>query len=384
MKSSNTYMKFSGEYFALFFALGAFWPLLSIYLEDIGLNGYQIGTLTSLGSFIGIFSPPLWGFISDRTQKHKLVAILLMSLCIITASLIPTTSSFIALLVIFALFNIGSSAINPLVGGIALQSHLEFGKLRLWGSIGFAVAAYFTGKVVEKTSVSIIFYVYVISIFIAILFMSSIKINLGHNAKLKLNDVKRLMSNKIFIMYLLYIFLIAGTLGAHNVYFGLLFKELGGDINLIGLAFFLFAISEAPFMHYMPAITKKFGLLNLMMVAPILGVIRWTLHVIIPSPTVLIAIFLLQGLFYTPFIIGIAEYIKTRLPGNLNATAMSISTAIGFGVGGILINYLSGALYELINAKAIYALFAVLCFIAIFVMMLLYKMDKAADGHIME
>lgn len=384
MKSPNAYIKFSGEYFFQFFALGAMLPLLTIYLESIGLSGTQIGTITATGSFIMIFSPPLWGIISDKTHKHKLVNLFLMSMCILSALLIMQFDTFGTLLVVFAFFYFISTPLNPLMDAITLhKKDIAFGKIRLWGSLGFAVAAFITGLLIEPFGIVVIFPIYIIAFLMAMAFLSSIKIDLSGNGALNISDIKKLVTNKTFAVLLLYIFLIAGTLGSHNFFFGLMYVEIGGNESDIGLAFLLFAASEAPFMQLVPRYILRFGIMKILLIAPVLGVIRWALHAILPDPNMHLIIFILQGLFYAPFLIGVAEYIRTRIPNHLVSSAMTIYAAIGFGLGGIFTNFISGLIYDHIGAQMIYAYYCVLCLLSIIVVMILTKLDKKTEGHIL-
>lgn len=383
MKSRKSHIKFGSEYFFQYFALGCFLPLLSIYFEGIGLSGTQIGIITSVGSFVTIFAPPFWGIVSDKSMKHKSILLGLMMVCILMFLLLPMTQFFPLILIIYTIFNLSSSALNPLMDGISLNSPIPFGKIRLWGALGFAVAAFAIGKLAEATTLSIIFYAYAVAMLITILILLTIRIDLRGHEPLHLKDIKTLLSNKTFLVFLLYTLLIAGTLGAHNVFFGLLFKEVGGDTGLIGLAFLLFAASEAPFMQIIPYFIKRYGILNMMLLAPLLGVFRWYLHSVIPDPTIHLAIFFIQGIFYAPFLIGIAEYVRSRISPHLRTSAITIYSAIGFGVGGILTNFASGLLYDHISAQAIYAFYSLLCAIAFFVMLALKRIDQNAHGKIL-
>jgi PPP family 3-phenylpropionic acid transporter len=377
MKSSHNYIKFSGQYFFNYFALGALLPLLSIYLIKIGLSGIQIGIISSMGAFIAIFSPPFWGIVSDKTRRHKPILMGLMVVAAMSVLIIPLSENYYMLLPIFGVYYLASSTINPLIDGITIQSNLPFGKVRLWGSVGFAVAALLVGKLAEMTELSIIFYAYVVAIICSIAILLTIQVNFKDNKSLMIKDVKKLMSNKLFIVFLIYLFLVCGTLMGHNIFFGLLFEELGGDATLIGLAFMLFALSEAPIMQITPYFIRKYGVVNMMTIAPMIGAFRWLLHAIIPSPTVLLALFFLQGLFYAPFLLGVTEFIQTRIPNHLKSTSMTIYSAVGFGMGGVVVNFISGILYDYVSAKAIYGFYAILCALSIGVVLYLRKLDHS-------
>lgn len=66
-----------GFYLLVFFGTGGITTLLSVlYLSEVeGLNGYQIGTIMSIGPIIMIFFQPLWGMLSDLTHSPRNVLI---------------------------------------------------------------------------------------------------------------------------------------------------------------------------------------------------------------------------------------------------------------------------------------------------------------------
>lgn len=61
-------------YFFAFFASGSLIPLLSVYLSNsIGLTGFQIGIIMSIGPVITIFFQPIWGMLSDKTNAPAVI-----------------------------------------------------------------------------------------------------------------------------------------------------------------------------------------------------------------------------------------------------------------------------------------------------------------------
>jgi len=380
MKSSKAYYKFSGEYFFQYFALGVFLPFLSIYFRGIGFSGVQIGSITAAGALMAIVGPPIFGVLSDRSHRHKQIVLMLMMGCVILFGLLPFLRTHLVVVGVFALFNMASVSLNPLMDTITLHSTIPFGKIRLWGSVGFAVAAYITGFIIERSSSRIIFPLYIGAILLAMTMVLMLKVEIQKKDLLHLKEIGQLLLNRRFLVFALYSLIVSGTIMAHNIYFGLMFKEVGGKESMIGLAFLLFALSEAPVMQATPYLIKRYGLWKLMMAAPIIAVIRWLLHGIIPNPAGQLAIFFLQGLSYGPYFIGSMEYLHRRTPLHLKTTAMTLNRSIGFGLGGMIVNGMSGFLYDYVGGQAIYIFYGGLCFLAILILIYLYKLDQKVDG----
>lgn len=376
MRSPQAHFKFSSVYFFFYVGLGSVLPLFSLYMKSIGMSGTQIGTLTAIGAFIGIFAGPLWGYVSDKTHFHKGIVMLLLSSTIVTTFLITTTSNFIILIVLIIFYNFSLSPINPLLDGIVLHSPLAFGKVRLWGSFGFAVSAYGTGLIAERLGLVIIFYSLMLGCLIAMIFFQWTGVAIESGEGITLGSLTRLFSNTNYRAFLIYTMLLTSTFGGHNTFFGLYFEGIGGNVALVGLAFLLFALSEVPFMQWIAKYLSHNTPYKMLVLAPLAGVVRWLLFALVDHPTIILASFFLQGLFYAPILVGAAEFIRLELPPSLRSTATAVYTALGFGLGGIFINFFSGYIYDHLPVAYIYWFYAILCIIAMCIGPYIYKNRK--------
>lgn len=373
MQSHNNYYKFIGIYFFFYYGLGAVLPLFTLYLESIGLTGTQIGSITAVGSFIGIFTGPIFAYLSDRYKAHRPILMLLMMGVIITSSIVTQVSNFGLLFVILFFYYLFIHPLNPLLDGITMHSSLPFGKIRLWGSVGFAIAAFVTAIIAEKTTLVMPFYILIITFLISLVFAQSMTITITNDNGVDFHQLMTLLKNKKFIVFVTFGMLITSTIGGMNNYFGLYFKSLGGDISLVGLAFLLFALSEVPFMQILGKYLIRHGPYKILMIVPILGILRWGFYSFGPSPLLILLTFPLQGLFYAPILIGSLEYIRLEFPASLRTTAIALYTALGFGLGGIIANSLSGYLYDHYSANTIFMAYTLLCALALFFTPSIYR-----------
>ena len=374
MNSPNAHTKFSLLYFFIYLGFGAFIPLLSLYLEQIGMNGTQIGTITSIGAFCGVISGPFWGYVSDRSHQHKGIFLMLLAVSAITAGMLTATQHYGILVVIFFFHYIAVTPVNALMDGLTIHTSLDFGRIRLWGSISFAVAALVTGFIAQRTSLLLIFFMLIISFVLGFAILSNIRVNIRHSEPASLNHLYRLVTDPRFVLFLSYNFLVNGTIAGNNNYFGLYFKSIGGNVALVGLAFFLFALSEAPFMSMVNRYIRTHGIYPFLVASPILGMIRWGIYSTTPTPALILGLFFMQGIFYAAFLVSTAEYIRRELPVNLRTTGMAVNAAVGFGLGGAFNNFISGYIYEYYTVGTIYAVYAVLCFLGLLLVPFIYRL----------
>lgn len=352
-------------YFFAYFGLGALLPLLSIYLKSIHFSGVQIGYISSTRSILAIFSPPLWGFFSDRFNNHKLLLILSFIFTLIIGLFLPFTYTFVLFCILYGLFSFFQTASTPLADSIALHSPIPFGSIRMWGAYGFAIAALMTGYIVDITFIKIIFLIFTLSILMAILFATKLSVSIPQEKHAFKKDLPLLFKNKLFLVFLIYCFLVGNTVLSHNTFFGPYFLSLGGTSTWVGIAFFLFALSEAPFMQWSTKFIERYGVYHVLFFSSCIAIFRWTFYYFRPSVFLILLTFPLQGLFFGTFISSTAHFIKTTLPSSIRSTAVTVYSAVFIGIGGAFSNIVGGYIYDYMNIESVYGFFALLCFLGL-------------------
>lgn len=368
-----------GLFFFSYFGLGAMLPLLSLYLKDQGFSGVEIGSLSSIRALAAIFAPPVWGLLSDRYNIHKRLLIIAILVTLTITIGLPFATSVIGFALIYGLFNIFQIAINPLSDSIAIHSPIPFGSIRKWGAYGFAFAAAIAGILTTFLDLTIIFPLFSLSLLICLFFATKLKFQIESihppSKRHFYRDLKILLRNRQFLIFLLFTVLTGNTLIAHSTFYGPLFEEVGGTKFFLGIAFFLFAISEAPFMQVTQRFIQKFGIHNVLLFSTLSGAIRWFFYALGPSPIIMLILFPLQGLFFGTFLASGAEYIKMTVQPSVRSTAITIYSAVFIGVGAALSNLIGGYIYEYINIFAVYTFLGTLCLLGLLTLLSLKKVS---------
>ena len=145
----------SASYFA---HIGFFNPYLPLWLKHLGLSLWMIGLLTSMQAVTRVFAPYLWGWLSDRSDER----VPLMRWCagmalLCSLGLLLQQSPWWLAAVLFLMFT-HTSAMMPM--SEAAMAHLvshqgaldvrRYGRIRLWGSLGFLVTVFVSGAWFES------------------------------------------------------------------------------------------------------------------------------------------------------------------------------------------------------------------------------------------
>lgn len=376
-------LQFKGFYLFSFFAVGSLTPLLSVYLSEVEkMNGYQIGTIMSAGPIAMMIMQPIWGMVCDWSGKPAKI----LSWTTLLAGVLALGYLFIHdyqwLVIIAIILAVFQSAIIPISDGISLQYatrvKANYGNLRLYGSLGFALAVFIMGRLAETTiGLSIIFYSFfitlVISAFLALRLpeepQSMVKPNL-------IFGVKELLSIKRFLVFLAITFLIFGPNLANNVYYGLFIEDRGGTYTGIGIAFLLAVLSEIPFMRAAGSWVKKIGLLPIVLIAALSSLLRWALYYFEPSLNLVYFTSIMQGLSIGLFIPAGLQYLRKIVPVHIMVTAITFYSAIGNGLGNWFSTFTAGIIMEKADIYTVYLFFAVLSLFGVILTLWLIWLER--------
>jgi MFS transporter, PPP family, 3-phenylpropionic acid transporter len=368
-------------YFLTFFAFGSLFPLLSVYLkETVGLSGTEIGTIMSISPIVMIFVQPFWGMISDYTQKPVTV----LTIALIGTALIGIIYSFVEqyvwFLIIAALLAFTQSAIVPLSDSITLnyvqKSKGNYGAIRLWGAIGFAISVLVGGRLAEMFSIDMIFYLFAFILCLAALFAWKLP---RENQTMRVRifeGMTQLIKIPKFLLFLLTTFLVFGPIYANNFYFGVFIKEIGGTLTGVGIAFLLAAGSEAPFMKVADSFIRRYGMVPILLFAASISACRWLFYFFEPSLTLVYATTIAQGFSVGLFIPAALQYVRDIAPDGVRATAVSIYSAVGNGLGSWFCTFVGGYILDQWHVGGVYLFFSILTFIGLLILFAIMMLDR--------
>lgn len=384
------YYSFVGIYTFTYAAIGMLLPLLGQHLASIGFTGVQIGIVTASATAIGIGASPFWGYRSHHSKDSTRV---LLFLCIITTLIIVGLifiKQYVIFLLAYAAFSFFQTPIMPLTDAMTLENRIPFGAVRKWGALGFAAGVFLAGQLADATSLIIIFplcaFGYTAAWIIIMRLRRSRKTELIKPANSKdlvkphRGDYMILFRNKKLMALLFSAFFICGTNVANNTYFGFLYKDVGGSIAGIGLAFLLMCGAEAPFMAWTERLEKIFTMEKMVLFSMIISSLRYLWYSTGPAPELLIGTFFLQGLVNGIVLIELVRYVAKLVEPAMIGMAMTLYQAIASNCSSILCQLIGGAILDQYSGIQVYLFFSIYNFIGIllYIGFRLYKCSEIA------
>lgn len=375
----------SAVFFMVFAAFATCMPLYSLFLKRVGLSGVEIGIITGLIPAVMIVSQPVWGLIADLFGKRRALIWCLA----VTAVLCLVFLLKLGFLFYFFLTLVLAFFMNPLltlVDSISLdrieeQKKGSYGKLRLWGSVGWAVATTGVGYLITDREYSLIFVygavLFSVTLGIVLIFLPG---NVKGDAGLKVSfkNLSEIFEHKEFMILLPLLLLFGiGTVIIHN-YYGVYLESIGASNRQIGLAFSIQAMTELPFFFFGSYLVRKYRAINIILFAMLLTGIRLGLYGFISEPVLALSLDALHGACYGLFIVSVVEYINQIIPSHWRATGQSLFWAFYFGLGMVLGNFLTGTLMDLYPISRVSMMGSVVVLIVFFLGLIFLRERKAS------
>ncbi|MBQ6400646.1 MAG: MFS transporter [Firmicutes bacterium] len=366
-------------YTFIFMGIGVLTTLIGPYLDHIGFTGQQIGIVTAAGTCTAIFAAPFWGrhysHLARRAPGRRRFLVAVLCVCAATVSLLLHEISFFAgFLPAFVLLYFVQAPLAPLSDSLTIDDGYPLGRFRTFGAVGFALAALGAAWTADRLGISVIFPIYTACLLIAALSLAACGgRDKGNPAGDERNrsageapagDWGLLLRNRPYVLLVICAFFINGTDMANNTYFGFLYLEGGGTLAGVGVAFFLMAGSEAPFMAASDRMARRLGQGRLLLITMVFSILRFGIFAMGPSSGVLLLLFPLQGLVNGITLVEFVRFAADTVPARLHGMAIAVYYALGSSFSTIVCQLIGGRLLDhgllsLTGVQSVYLFFAI-------------------------
>jgi len=356
----GTAVRLSLFYIAFFGVIGVYMPFWPVWLTSRGLEPAEIGLLLALSAGVRVLAAPLIAGAADRLGQRRRPIIGLATGALVASALFVPAHGFWAVLAVTIVFTVLWSPVMPLgetLVNLAVRRHgLQYGPVRLWGSLSFIVAAVAAGRVLVGRPEDLILWM-----LIGLMAATAASCVLLPEAPPVADGGRRPPLRAVLVNPGFLLFLAAAGLiqSAHGVYYGfgtLHWKTLGYSEAVIGALWAEGVIAEVVLFAFSGRITKQLSPPTLILLGALAAVLRWTVTGLTDALPVLAAMQLLHALTFGATHLGAINFIMQRVPPALSATAMSLygSVLAGLAMGASIL--VSGPLYAAFGGYAYLAM----------------------------
>jgi PPP family 3-phenylpropionic acid transporter len=341
-------------YFIYYAAMAALYPYLPVYYRQLGLSGEQIGVLTATVPLINLLSGPMWGWLADSYQQHKRVLVLSMLTVGALGTLLILPRSFIGLLVILVPLALFLSPLVPIMDSSVLQALGErrehYGRIRLWGAVGWGVCAPLAGRLAEQVGLQGLFVLFGVMMGISTLLATRLSVRSTLVRPAGLAALSRFWADPRWRAFLFTAFSGGVILSVISNFLFLFLQDLGASQTLLGLSLTVATVSEVSILFISSALLKRWHPQRLLMVGLILFALRSLLYSFMTQPWMAMPIQLMHGITYALMWVAGVSYAGVLAPPGLNATAQGLFSSAIMGVGMVVGSLVGGFLLARVGA----------------------------------
>lgn len=337
-------------YLLLWGTAGVYEPFLSIHFINLGFSGQQIGILWMFVPFMTLLLAPGISLLVDRYawRVNALTISLLAFIPIVLWFSIP--KDFTAMLLPMLVFAVFRGPLEPLADSInarmASGSGSDYGKMRLWGSLSFAVVVLLCGQLWQLSGYAPMFVLAALCFIptaISAFSLSEQKTSQSSRQGLRIPPL-----NRALIVLMICSFLVGTATGMGWTFAGIYMDSLGGGAFMIGVMFALTALFELPSMYYAGKIKQRFSGETVLLASYLLLGLVFAGYIFAIEPFSLILLGIPRGLGFGFFFIITVQMVDERSPAEFSSTLQSLVMGIAaFGLARLLGSPLGGMLYDI-------------------------------------
>ena len=335
-------------YFLYFGQLGVLVPYLGVFLDGRGFSSVQIGELLAIITLARIIGPIMWANIADK--KGKALGVLRLGTFLTMSSFASVFyfESFWGMTMSFSLMMMFWTAVLPQLEVITMQCiaarSIGYGKVRLWGSIGFIVLTVLVGWLLDifSTETPVVVSMATLSgLWVVTLFIKQppLKAKASQHSSSLLDVVK----SPVFIAFMVSATLLQFSFGSYYGFFSLYMRDLDYSGQETGMLIALGVVAEVGIFLAARRLILKFGVWNLLVFSMAATAVRWfVLGYLADSLLIVMASQLIHALSFGLTHAVSVHFIHHFFAPEYHSRAQAVYISVAFGMGGAIGSYLAG------------------------------------------
>ncbi|CAH5402935.1 3-phenylpropionate MFS transporter [Serratia marcescens] len=360
------------SYFTYFFSYGIFLPFWGVWLKGEGIAPETIGMLLGAGlvaRFLGslLIAPRV------KDPSHLVSALRLLALLTLAFAVgFCFGNGWGWLMLVIAGFNLFFSPLVPLTDALAAtwqkQIRMDYGRVRLWGSLAFVIGSALTGQLVAVWGHNAILYSLIFSV-LAMLLGMLLKPSVMPQGEARTHSgtessLWALLKEGPVWRFLLCVTLLQGAHAGYYSFGSIYWQEAGYSASTIGYLWSLGVVAEVIIFASSNVLFRRWNARNLLLLSACCGVLRWSLMAYSTELGWLLLIQILHCGTFTVCHLAAMRFIAARqgqeviqLQAVYSALAMGGGIAVMTVIAGFLFEHWQGGVFWVMAAVAVPALF---------------------------
>jgi len=358
-----------GSFFFLYFAyVGLVSPYASLFFLDRGFSVIEIAILMSMLQITRIVGPFSWGWLSDYLSNRVGIIRFCACLSALVFAFIFFLQSYIGFFIwMFVLHTVLSSQM-PLGESATVHALFKdnsfdkrYGRLRLWGSIGFIFMVLVAGELFQRKSIELYPIVGMIVLLALAVTSFCLREPKMERHKMVKGELLVVLLNPDVRWFLLSGFFMVFAHASLYVFYSLYLADLGYGKFQIGLFWALGVFAEVIFFYFQSKVLSRVDAEVVLQAAFGVGVVRFILIAFLPITSVLIFAQVLHAGTFAAHHSAATKLLQRWFTGPLQARGQAVMATVSYGLGGTIGGLCAGWIWELSQPRDVFVMSAFAC-----------------------
>jgi len=361
-----------GSFFFLYFAyVGLVSPYASLFFLDRGFSVIEIAALMSMLQITRIVGPFSWGWLSDYLSNRISIIRFCSCLAAIIFLCIFFLQSYLGFFIWMFFLHTILSSLMPLGESATIHALYKdnsfdkrYGRLRLWGSIGFIAMVLAAGELFQRKTIEL--YPIVGTMVLLSLALITFCLHEPKMARRKMikGELMVVLFNPDVRWFLVSGFFMIFAHASLYVFYSLYLANLGYDKFQIGLFWALGVFAEVIFFYFQGKILSRVDAEVILQATFGIGVIRFILIAFLPFTSILIVAQLMHAGTFAAHHSAATKLLQRWFTGPMQARGQALMATISYGLGGTLGGLLAGWIWESSQPRDVFVMSAFACGLA--------------------
>ena len=361
-----------GSFFFLYFAyVGLVSPYASLFFLDRGFNVIEIAVLMSMLQITRIVGPFSWGWLSDYLSNRVGIIRFCACLAALVFVCIFFLNSYMAFFVWMFVLHTILSSLMPLGESATVHALFKdnsfdkrYGRLRLWGSIGFIAMVLVAGELFQRKGIELYPIVGMIVLSLLALITFLLHEPKMERRKMVKGELLVVLFNPDVRWFLLSGFFMIFAHAALYVFYSLYLSNLGYNKFQIGLFWALGVFAEVIFFYFQSKVLSRLDAEVVLQASFGVGVVRFALIALYPLTPVLIFAQILHAGTFAAHHSAATKLLQRWFTGPLQARGQALMATISYGLGGTLGGLCAGWIWDAFQPRDAFVMSALACGLA--------------------
>ena len=374
----NSYLSYFLMYNFYYLSWAVFSALISVYLLGKGFKASEVSLVVSTSFLTSMIFQPVIGMFSDRYDVKK-VNFVLFTLAGIGGLAFMFADSLITITIGYSFVLTLINGTNPVMEKIASSSPYQYGKIRIWGTIGYATGSWLAGMIYQLISPSAIFICFIITMILCIIGLLGTQTpsELGQNNEEK-TKTSTLFHNYKYLYYLIIAAIFQGITNMANTYIPAMFQNDGLKVSLVSTILSFAVLCEAPLVLFSHKCMDKLTNKRLLIIAYSMITIQFLCYALnVWLPLKVIITLITKHPSGMLFIMINLKIVSTLVPKEHQITALAFVQTLR-NLSSIIFQNIAGQILDISSYQILFAL-SLIVIVVSFVLVILFKVPSGKD-----